>query len=159
MTENDFQLIWNAILKGITNKKEYVQLCKNSWDFDNCKGLKKSEAQEVKKEYALDFKLAGREKMFFKDYYFGKLQLRFMIPYGHGMVDCSYRVFSGMTDNSFPTFSFRRIVQSITEDIENPEYTFPMNSSIEEFRKHLKFILNLNDQILQIIERETSQVN
>lgn len=158
MTEEKFQQICDSIIQGIESKEEYVQLCKDSWDFDNCKGLKKSEAQEIKNSFQLDFKLAGSEKMFYKDYHFGELQLRFMIPYGHGMMDCSYRVFKGMTDNSIPSFSYREIVKSVTSEFDNPEYTFPMNSNTEEFQKQLKTILNINEQILKVISFEIMNI-
>lgn len=80
-----------------------------------------------------------------------------MIPYGHGMMDCSYRVFKGMTDNSIPSFSFREIVKSATGDYKNHEFTFPMHTNPEEFQDQLKVILNLNEQILEIISDETEK--
>ena len=158
MIEKEFHQLCNSIIQGINNKEEYVQLCKDSWDFDNCKGLKKTEAQEIKKDFGLDFKLAGTERMFYKDYHFDDLQLRFMIPYGHGMMDCSYRVFKGMTDNSIPSFSYREIVKSVTGEYDNHEYTFPMNTNADEFQKQLRVILNMNEQILKIISVETEKL-
>ncbi|WP_027420015.1 hypothetical protein [Crocinitomix catalasitica] len=159
MIENDFQKICLSVLNGLDNKAEYVELCKKYWDFENRKGLSKKEATEVKDELELDFKLAGTEKRYYKDYFFGSIQLRFMIPYGHGMVDCSYRVFSPMSDNSIPSFSYRRIVQNITGDFENYELTFPMNKNIEEFKVNLKFILKLNEKIIDIFDSEFSKLN
>jgi hypothetical protein len=41
MTEKGFQQICDSIIQGINNKEVYAQLCKDSWDFDHCKGLKK----------------------------------------------------------------------------------------------------------------------
>ena len=159
MTGLDFKQICDSILNKLENKAEYVQLCKNSWDFDNRKGLKKNEALEIKNQLELDFKLAGVERMFYKDYYFGNIQLRFMVPYGHGMIDCSYRVFSPMSDNSIPSFSYRQIVQSITGDFENNEQTFPMNTSTEEYKEILKFILRLNEKITKLFDHEFSEFN
>ena len=151
MTEKEFQQICNGIILGINHKDEYVQLCKDSWDFDRCKGLRKAEAQEIKKAFGLDFKIAGTDKMFYKDYHFAELQLRFMIPYGHGMMDCSYRVFKGMTDHSIPSFSYREIVHSVTGEYDDPEYTFPMFTNADEFQKLLTVILSMNEEILRII--------
>lgn len=159
MTENDFQIIYDLALNSLENKSEYVQLCEDSWDYDNCKGLKKSEALAIKNELKFDYKLADAEKMFYKDYYFGNIHLRFMIPYGHGMIDCSYRIFSPIKDNSIPSFSFRRIVQSVTGDFENYEKTFPMNTSVEEYKENLKFILKLNKSISRIFDKEFSKLN
>ena len=97
--------------------------------------------------------------MFYKDYHFGNIQLRFMVPYGHGMLDCSYRVFSTMSDNSIPSFSYRRIVQNITGDTKNYERTFPMSATIEEYKEYLRFILKLNEKIIKMFDNEFSKLN
>ena len=158
MKKNEFEQLCISILSRLQNKKAYVELCKDTWDYENCKGLIKKEAQEVKKEFDLDFKLAGTERMFYKDYNFPNLELRFMIPYGHGMIDSSYRGFSE-SEKTFLDFSLRRVVKSVTGDFENPEFTFPMNTNLSEFKESLKFILDLNKEIIEIIENETLNKN
>ncbi|MCD8438388.1 hypothetical protein LNI90_11505 [Tenacibaculum dicentrarchi] len=158
MKKKEFEQLCVSILRRLHNKKAYVELCKNTWNFENCKGLIKKEAKEVKKEFDLDFKLAGTERMFYKDYNFPNLKLRFMIPYGCGMIDSSYRGFSE-SENTLLDFSLRRVVKSVTGDIENPEFTFPMSTNLSEFKESLKFILNVNEEIIEIIENETLNKN
>jgi hypothetical protein len=154
MTEKDFQQICETILTRLDKKIEYAELCEKFWTSNNRKGLIKDEAKEIKKELNLDFKLAGTDRMFYKDYFWGNIQLRFMIPYGHGMIDCSYRVFSPMSDNSIPSFSYRQIVRSVTGEFDNYERTFPTNTNIEQYKEILKFILELNNKIIQLFEDE-----
>ncbi len=159
MTGTDFNKICDSVLNRIQPKKDYVKLCEVPFDFDNRKGLIKKEALEIKKELDLDFKLAGTERMFYKDYFFDEIQLRFFIPYGHGMIDCSYRVFKGMTDNNIPSFSYGRIVESVKGISKSREFTFPKYSNIEEFKKALIFIIELNEQIKIYFKEEISKHN
>jgi hypothetical protein len=60
-----------------------------------------------------------------------------------------------MTDKSIPSFSYRKIVQSVTGEYQKQEYTFPMFSNTDEFQEQLIKILNLNEHILKIINSET----
>jgi hypothetical protein len=159
MTDLEFRNIVNSVLENLHSKEEYAELCEKSWDFDNAKGLIKSAAQEVHKELNLDFKIAGTDKMFYKDYFFDTIQIRFMIPYGYGFLDCSYRVFKGMTDNSIPSFSFRDIVEFEKGHDENQTYRFPMFKNKNDFTENLTIILRMNDDIILMLDEEISKLN
>ena len=158
MTDREFRNIINSVLEKLHSKEEYAELCEESWDFDNSKGLIKSVAKKIHNELDLDFKIAGTEKMFYKDYFFDTIQIRFMIPYGHGFLDCSYRVFKGMTDNSIPSFSFREIVEFVKGYDENQTYSFPMFKNKTDFTRILEIILRINDEILLILNDEISKL-
>ena len=156
MTEKEFRNIVNSVLEKLQTKEEYAELCEETWDFDNSKGLIKSVAKEIHEDLNLDFKIAGTEKMFYKDYFFDTIQIRFMIPYGYGFLDCSYRVFKGMTDNSIPSFSFRDIVEFVKGHDENQTYRFPMYTNKTDYIEILKTILKINDDIISLLGMEIS---
>jgi len=156
MTEKDFKKICENVLSRLNHKSEYSKLCKDLSDFDNRKSLIKDNALEIIKEFELDFKISGSDKMFYKDYFFGDFQLRFMIPYGHGMVDCAYRVFRGMTDNSIPHFSYRSISECNKRHEDDYIMTFPIITSIEEYKTTLKLILQINEDFIKLFADELS---
>jgi hypothetical protein len=159
MTYIEFRNIVNSVLEKLHSKEEYAELCEESWDLDNAKGLIKIVALEIHKELNLDFKIAGTEKMFYKDYFFDTVQIRFMIPYGYGFLDCSYRVFKGMTDNSIQSFSFRDIVEFEKGHDENQKYRFPMFKNKNDFTENLTIILRMNDEIILLLNEEITKLN
>jgi len=159
MNYTEFESIINSVLDNLSSKEKYANLCKKSWNFDSAKGLIKNDAKEVKKELNLDFVIAGTEKMFYKDYFFDTIQIRFMVPYGYGFLDCAYRVFKGMSDESIPGFSFRDIVEFVKGHDENQTFRFPMFKNITDYKEILKVILEMNDEIILLLNEEIPKVN
>lgn len=159
MTEKEIYKAFESISEKLSLKSKYAEVCKLQSDFDNCMGLTKSQAKELKLKHNIEFKLSGKDRMFYQDYEIGKIIIRLMVPYGHGMIDSSYRVFGGMSDNTFPTFSYRRLVES--NKVKNDDYilTFPTNTSLEEFENTFLLILDINKEILKILKSELKESN
>lgn len=150
MIEKYINEVFTYVMKNLTFKEEYAHVCKHQSDLENCLGLTKSQAQELKSSLKIDLKIAGKEKMFYQDYTIQNLQIRLMIPYGHGMIDTSYRIFKGMIDSSFPTFTYRNIAEGNKQNEDDYIVTFPTNTTIEEYESTLMLILKMNEEILEL---------
>ena len=159
LTEKEINKAFEKVLDKLKTKSKYAEVCKLQSDLDNCKSLTKLQANELKSKHQINLKVAGKDKMFYQDYKVGEIRLRLMIPYGHGMVDSSYRVFEGMTDNSFPTFSFRQFAEHNKLKENDYVFTFPTNINVEEYESTLLFILEMNDEILSILKSELEKSN
>ena len=159
MTEKEIHKVFESITDKLCLKSKYAEVCKLQSDFDNCKGITKSQAKELKSKHNIDFKLSGKDRMFYQDYEIGKITIRLMVPYGHGMIDSSYRVFGGMTDNTFPSFSYRRLAESNKVKNDDHILTFPTNTSLEEFENILLLISDINEEIIKILKSELEENN
>ena len=158
MTIKTFNILCDKVLLNLKYKSEYKKLCKDLSDYDNHKNIIKKEALRIKKELKLDFNVAGSDKMFYKDYYFGDLQLRFMTSYGYGMIGSSYRVFKGMKDNSIPSFSYRKISESNKRHEEDYIMTYPIITNIEQYKTVLKLVLKINEDFIRLFAKEMSSI-
>ena len=154
MTGDELQNILDEVTKELTNKNEYADLCKEMWNYDTPKRLIKKEAEQIKRELQLDFIVSGNEGLFYKDYIIGIFQIRFFIPYKHGMIDSFYRAFKGHSDNSFPTLTFREIVQQVRDVKVDPTFSFPIIGDMNDFKKALTLILDINNAIIDKLEKK-----
>lgn len=101
LTEKEIYTVFELVSEKLSLKAKYAKVCKLQSDLDNCKGITKLQAKELKLKHNIDFKLSGKDRMFYKDYEIGKITIRLMVPYGHGMIDSSYRVFGGMSVKTY----------------------------------------------------------
>ena len=158
MTGEELQNLFNGLISELTNKNEYADMCKDIWNYDAPKKIIKKEAEQIKKEFQLDFEISGNEGLFYKDYFIGGFQLRFIIVYKHGMIDPFYSVFKGLSDNSFPALTFREIVQQVRDVKGDPTFSFPIIGNIEDFKKVLALVIQINntmiDNFKKIVEQE-----
>jgi len=154
MTSKTFREMCNKVLSNLTHKSKYAKLCKDLNDYDNCGSITKKEVLGIKKEFNLDFEIAGRDRMFYKDYYFEDIQLRFMTHYGTGMIDSTYRVFKGMTDKSIPSFSYRKISENNKRYEDDYVMTYPIVTNIDEYKITLKLILEINADFIRLFAKE-----
>lgn len=159
MTEKEIYKVFDSISGKLSLKSKYAEVCKLQSDFDNCKGLTKSQAKELKVKHNIHLQLSGKDRMFYQDYDIGKITIRLMVPYGHGMVDSSYRVFEGMSDNSFPSYSYRQLVENNKVNKDDYILTFPTSTSLEEYENTLLLIIDVNEEILKILKSKLEEGN
>ncbi|MFZ6013964.1 MAG: hypothetical protein ACOYXT_26730 [Bacteroidota bacterium] len=154
MIGEELQDILNRLAVELDNKKEYANLCKEIWNYDVPKRIVKKEAEQIRNELQLDFEISGNEGLFYKDYFIGGIQIRFIIPYKYGMIDPFYRAFKGLSDNSFPTLTFREIVQQVRDVKSDPTFSFPIIGDIEDFKKVLTMLLEIDSTMISKLKNK-----
>ena len=83
------KIILNSFSK-IDFVNRYKEICNTYTDFDNGKSFKKAEVQELLHNQNLDLEYSSKEKLFLKNYRVGDLNLRFVLSYNYGFIDCMY---------------------------------------------------------------------
>ncbi|MFZ1749261.1 MAG: hypothetical protein WAU01_03685 [Saprospiraceae bacterium] len=130
----------------------YKEICNAYTDFDNGKSFKKGEVQELLQENNLDLEFSSKEKLFLKNYRFGDLNLRFILSYNYGFIDCMYTCW---TDN----FDFRLneslsgMAMLIDENFESKvKYKFPIATSSSDFEKIIEELSNLHIDFIESVQ-------
>ncbi len=122
----------------------YKEICNAYTDFDNGKSFKKGEVQELLQKLNIDLEYSSKEKLFLKNYRVGDLNLRFILSYNYGFIDCMYACW---TDN----FAFRLneglggMAVMIDNNFEDRvKYKFPIASSMADFEQILTTLFTLH---------------
>ena len=109
----------------------------------------------LKNNFELEY--ASKEKLFLKNYRFGDLNLRFILSYNYGFIDCMYACW---TDN----FVFRQneslsgMAMLIDGNFENSvKYKFPIATSIEDMERILQELHPMHNDFISKIENKIAE--
>lgn len=134
------------ILNNINFTNRYIVLCNRFSDYNNGLNFTKQEMLAIiDKSIQLEF--SSKEKVFFKDYLIKNFNVRFLLGYKYGFIDCRYWISEG--DETIMNGSFREI--ALMEDKEFNEkvsYRFPIATSIDDLKYILNKITSLNDEFI-----------
>lgn len=145
----------DIILKSLTEidfTNRYKEICNGYNDFANSKSFKKVEVQELVQKLNLDLEYSSKEKLFLKNYRFGDLNLRFILSYNYGFIDCMYACWTD--DFSFRlNESFGGISIMIDNDFEEGvNYKFPIATSLADFEQILIKLVKLHMDFIEEVK-------
>jgi hypothetical protein len=139
-------------LSEIDFVKRYKELCNAYKDFDNGKSFKKKEVQELLQKNNLVLEYSSKEKLFLKNYSFGEFNLRFILSYNYGFIDCMYAFWTLGHDFrlSESLSGMAMLIENNFEDMVN--YKFPIATSITDFEQILREINKLHIDFIKTIQ-------
>lgn len=142
------------VLILVNFSERYIQICKSFNDFENGISLNKQAISEILSDADFDLKFSAREKLFYKDYNYKHLNLRFLLPYKYGFIDCMYAFWN--EDNtervrgSFGTMS-NLVDQEFSSKVD---YKFPIATCEYELKEIINRLVTLHsDFILKFKEK------
>lgn len=140
--------IIKSCLIEISFEERYITLCNKFNDYENCKKVKNSEIKKILDDVEFPMKSVAKESIFIKDYNYEKFQLRFILPYKDGIIDCSDLYWD--EDNSIRIYGgFRMYIQEINPDIKKHiKYLSPIAISSETLKEIIKDLIHLHQDFI-----------
>ena len=126
----------------------YIDLCNSYSNFDNGKNIKKADIKSFLDKEGLQYKIAGSENCFYRDYDFEKFKLRFLVGYKHGFIDALYNFWND--DFSIRVLGgFKTYCEMTDPDFDQKvKYRFPISCSESMATEIILKVLELHERFL-----------
>ncbi|QPH39444.1 hypothetical protein [Pedobacter endophyticus] len=146
-------IIKDSLLE-ISFEERYIQLCNRFKDYDNCKNVKNSDLNKVLNEIGFSMESVPKESIFFKEYDYKYFRLRFILPYKHGIIDCSELYWN--ENNSIRIYGgFRSYIREINPDIKNQiQYLSPISTSERDLKVIVQILIELHVDFLNLFSQK-----
>jgi len=143
------------VVQRVNFSKRYIDLCNRFADFDNGAKFTKEEVKEIIAKLNGDLKFSSREKLFLKDYLFDEVNMRIILSYNYGFIDCTYAFWTdGYKERLNDSFFGISLLQD--EEVESKvNYKFPIATSTIDLEEIVGEILRINKDVVHYFEKIT----
>lgn len=141
-------------LRSVSFSERYIELCNSYNDFENGGSFKKQTISDILRDTDSQLKYSSREKLYFKDYKYKDINLRFVLPYKYGFIDCMYALWDD--DN---TERIRGSFATLSSLID-PEFSskvshkFPIATCECELKDIINSLLVLHNNFVKMYEEK-----
>jgi len=136
-------------LINVNFSERYITICNKFTDFNNRKNFKKKELQEILTRMNSDLKYSSRESIFLKDYKFGNITVRIIVPFKSGLIDCTYAIWTeGFKERVNDSFFGIATIEKPDIESKVQGYKFPIATSVDELEIILKEIIELHNNFI-----------
>lgn len=137
------------ILTDIQFPERYRKLCNQFSDINKGISFRKFEISSVLDGSKADMEYSSKGKFFFKVYYFGQVNLRFILPYKYGFIDCMYIVWDTKSSNRIRGSFAAIALLSVPDFLDWIPNRFPIASSKSELEEIVTSLLYIHQDFLK----------
>lgn len=142
------------VLSKVNFSERFLEICKSYNDFDNGGSFKKQAITDILRDADFDLIYSSREKLFYKDYKYEHINLRYILPYKYGFIDCMY-AFWNEDNTERVRGSFGTLSALVDPDFSSKvNHKFPIATCECELKEIIKYLLVLHNDFINKFEEK-----